>query len=324
MADLLTLAALVAVLAFFVLANLGERHRIARILTLAGGAATAAVATLAGVAVLLVAVLDASLGRSGAGGARGGLTIGLPLIAAGGLGLLYLWQPVQRAAARVFPLRPGSPVCYLAVVLALVFTGLQLGTQLSTDVLSAIASGHPLTSADVLAQDAPLLLLGFVGVGLLVRRSLPETLDRLGLRLPAFHWWLIAAAGILVFLLVGAGIEKAASALTPGTEEQVSRVSSSLFRRFNNPGAVVFLAVVAGIAEEVVFRGALQPRFGLVATALLFATVHTQYGITFASLEVFVLGLGLGWLRSFSKSTLPGIVTHAGYDVAVGLIGLLH
>jgi CAAX protease family protein len=86
---------------------------------------------------------------------------------------------------------------------------------------------------------------------------------------------------------------------------------------------VIFLAVVAGIAEEIVFRGALQPRFGIVATSFLFATVHTQYGITFASLEVFVLGLLLGWLRSASRSTLPGITTHAGYDLAVGLIGLL-
>jgi membrane protease YdiL (CAAX protease family) len=78
------------------------------------------------------------------------------------------------------------------------------------------------------------------------------------------------------------------------------------------------------VAEEIVFRGALQPRFGLIATAFLFAAVHTQYGITFASLEVFVLGLGLGWLRAASKSTLPGIVTHAGYDLIVGLIGLVH
>jgi membrane protease YdiL (CAAX protease family) len=35
---------------------------------------------------------------------------------------------------------------------------------------------------------------------------------------------------------------------------------------------------------------------------------------------VFVLGLGLGWLRKQSGSTLPGMVTHAGYDIAVGLI----
>lgn len=323
MTDVLTLVALAALLAFFVLANVGERHRLARILTLIGGALIAGTAVLAGALVLLAASLNDTLGRAPTGGTRAALTIALPLVAAGGLGLLYLWPPVQRAAAHLLPLRPGSPVGYAAVVVALVFLGLQLGTQLSEDVLSAIASGPPLSNADVLAQDVPLLLLGFVGVGLFSRRSLPETLQRLGLLAPRARWWWIALAGILAFMLVGLGIEKVASVVTPGTQEQVTRVSNALFRSFNNPGAVIFLGVVAGLAEEVLFRGALQPRFGLVPTAFLFATVHTQYGITFASLEVFVLGLGLGWLRAASKSTLPGIVTHAGYDIAVGLIGLV-
>src|SRR5207245_1742787 len=127
-------------------------------------AALAALAMLAGLAVLLVALLAASIGRSAAGGARGGLAIGLPLIAAGGLGLLYLWPPAQRAVARVLPLRPGSPVGYAAVVLALVFTWLQLGTQLSTDVLTAIAFRPPLSNAHVLAQDHATVIAHFVGV----------------------------------------------------------------------------------------------------------------------------------------------------------------
>jgi membrane protease YdiL (CAAX protease family) len=63
------------------------------------------------------------------------------------------------------------------------------------------------------------------------------------------------------------------------------------------------------------------PRFGVLATTLLFAAVHTQYGITFATLEVFVIGLGLGWLR-LRAGTLACIVSHAGYDIIVGLLAL--
>jgi membrane protease YdiL (CAAX protease family) len=37
---------------------------------------------------------------------------------------------------------------------------------------------------------------------------------------------------------------------------------------------------------------------------------------------VFVLGIGLGWLRVRS-GTLTAIVAHAGYDIAVGLVSLL-
>ena len=42
-----------------------------------------------------------------------------------------------------------------------------------------------------------------------------------------------------------------------------------------------------------------------------------------ATLEVFVLGIGLGLLRVRSGSTLPCMVTHAGYNIAVGLLGFL-
>lgn len=321
MNDVFTFLLVLAVVGLFLLANIGERNRTARILTLIAGGLTAGAALLFALVVLLGAGLNAAIGRAGPGSA---LAIAIPLGIAGIAGLLYLLPAVQRAAARILPLRPGSPVGYLAVVLSLAFIGFQLGTQLSVDVLSAIASGPPLTSVSVLAQDAPLLALGFIGVGLLVRRSWRATAERLGLTPPSPRWWLVAVAAIVVFMLVGLGIDAMASSLTPATQKRVTEVSNALFRRFNNPASVVFLGVVAGIAEEVVFRGALVPRFGVIATAFLFAAVHTQYGITFASLEVFILGIGLGWLRVQSKSTLPCIVTHAGYDIAVGLIGLLH
>ena len=57
--------------------------------------------------------------------------------------------------------------------------------------------------------------------------------------------------------------------------------------------------------------------------AILFAALHIQYAISFATLEVFVLGIGLGWLRVRSGSTLTCMVTHAGYDIAVGFLSLI-
>jgi membrane protease YdiL (CAAX protease family) len=54
------------------------------------------------------------------------------------------------------------------------------------------------------------------------------------------------------------------------------------------------LAVVSGLAEETLFRGMLQPRWGLVLTSILFGLMHLvtwQYAV-FAG----VLGLLLGYL----------------------------
>ena len=230
---------------------------------------------------------------------------------------------VPRRVARVVSLRPGPPVAYLTIVISVLFLAQQVGSQLAVNVLDALKNSPPLTVSDLLFQDIPLLALAFFGVGLFSRRSLRSTLERLGLvRPPAPYWWLVALLAIPVFMAVAFGIEALAGAVTPATQKEVTDVSTLLFSRFNNPAAVIFLGLLAGIVEEILFRGALVPRLGIILTAILFAALHTQYGITFASLEVFVLGIGLGWLRVRS-GTITCIIAHAGYDIAVGLVPLI-
>jgi membrane protease YdiL (CAAX protease family) len=49
-------------------------------------------------------------------------------------------------------------------------------------------------------------------------------------------------------------------------------------------------------------------------SALLFAALHAQYAISLATLEIFILGLVLGWLRRRAGTT-GAIVAHSGYDM---------
>src|SRR5207245_10936718 len=86
----------------------------------------------------------------------------LPFAAAGLCGLLFLWPAVQRGAARILPIRPGSPVIYLTVVLGLLLVAQQLSTQ--------VQSQPPLTYSELLPQDIPFLLLAFFGVGVVLGR----------------------------------------------------------------------------------------------------------------------------------------------------------
>jgi len=299
-----------------VLANFGERNSTARIVALIAGGALCGLALLFG---LLVAGGHLVLYRSGAESLdkfRAAEFLAVPLTIAGVLGLLYLWPPIQRALARVIPIRPGSPVIYLTIVLGLLLIAQQAGAQ--------VQPGTPLTLADLLAQDIPLLLLSFVGVGIFVRRSPREATERLGLLPPRQkRWWLVAVVGIFAFLAVAYGIERVADMLSPSSQQQVTNATNVLFSHFNNPLGVILLGLMPAVVEETLFRGALVPRLGVLVTAILFAALHTQYAVTFATLEVFVLGIGLGLLRVRSASTLPCMVTHAGYNIAVGLLGFL-
>ena len=295
------------------LANFGERYSTPRILTLIAGGILAGLSLVVGLLGSLLHLLSYSAGGESASTFRLDELTLLPFAVAGGLGLLYLWPAAQRAVARVVPVQPGSPVIYLTVVLGLLLVAQQLGSQVTSQL--------PLTYGELLAQDIPFLILAFVGVGIFIRRSPRESIERLGLLPPSKNrWWLVALVGIAVFLAVAFGIESLASVVAPEQQKKVTDVSNVLFSHFNNPGAIIFLGLLAAVVEETLFRGAMQPRLGILVTSILFAALHTQYAVSFATLEVFVLGLGLGWLRKESGSTLPGMLTHAGYDIAVGLI----
>ncbi len=63
-----------------------------------------------------------------------------------------------------------------------------------------------------------------------------------------------------------------------------------------SPTDILFLALASGIAEELFFRGAMQPVFGLLVTSLIFGAVHSGPKPVFLwwSAWAFVMGLLFG------------------------------
>src|SRR5262245_60171361 len=80
----------------------------------------------------------------------------------------------------------------------------------------------------------------------------------------------------------------------PVTEVQTfEKMMSNLI----TPAGAVLVGVTAGVSEELLYRGLLQPRFGLLAAHLLFTATHAfQYGFD-GLLSVFIVGLVLGVVR---------------------------
>ncbi|MCA1669099.1 MAG: hypothetical protein LC793_17230 [Thermomicrobia bacterium] len=64
------------------------------------------------------------------------------------------------------------------------------------------------------------------------------------------------------------------------------------------------------------FRGAIQPRYGIFLAALAFAALHTQYGFPLAPLTVFAVGLVLGITRRYTNTT-AAILSHVFFVVAM-------
>jgi CAAX protease family protein len=231
--------------------------------------------------------------------------------------LLSRW--VRDAVAQVLPIDPSSALDATALFLVLILLGFLMGNQLSVDVLAEQArSGPSLEPLDVIAQELPFLVAAFLGVGLFTRRSLGDCLGRLGLVRPA-PWQVclgLAAAGL--FLAFSGGIEILSQLLTPRLAEKVNVANQRLFGHLGDPVGIATIALAAGICEETLFRGALQPKLGMVLTSIAFAAVHAQYGLSLDLLAVFVLALGLAALRRLANTT-TAIICHVTYNALVGL-----
>jgi membrane protease YdiL (CAAX protease family) len=80
----------------------------------------------------------------------------------------------------------------------------------------------------------------------------------------------------------------------------------------------IYLAVISAVAEEVLFRGAIQPFAGLVLTSILFGLLHMggDGKISAWSVWAVMAGLLLGWIFSETGSLWPPIIAHFTVNAA--------
>lgn len=281
---------------------------------------------LAGEAVILllpglVVVLGilyglAALGTPAAG--PGAMAYGFGVALAGAVAGAVGTPLAVNTLARRLPIDPENLVHRLALVMTVGLVALQLVTQLTNDVLAQEAAGPPLTRLDLLAQELPFLLAAVLGVGFWTRRPGRAVTSRLGIVIPRPWQLLLALAAAGVFYAFGVGSDALAQWLTPGLAARVNAANGRIFGGLNNPLGIATIALAPGICEELFFRGALQPRLGLLWPALVFASVHTQYGLSLDALAVLVLAFGLGVLRRLTNTTTT-VICHMSYNLLVGV-----
>ena len=243
-------------------------------------------------------------------------------------GLLLLLKPVRRWLAKFSTLDAGNPVhavsvsmtmfipIYLAITLGI---GLDtLATQIATQVEET--GRQPVTIGMLWVQTALFVVIALIGVGWLTRRSLKDSLARLGVVRPTARQVLVGVALALALVPAVMLLEAGANAIGMGADADVESLTEQLIGPlFQTPLGILSIGLAAGIGEEILFRGAMQPRFSLVLTALFFALLHSNYGITLSTLIVFLLGIVLGVIRS-RYNTSTAMITHAAYNSTLALL----
>lgn len=122
-------------------------------------------------------------------------------------------------------------------------------------------------------------------------------------------WW----AQIGLGLCVAAAVILASYAITEltGWGGELARAMAEPLRGLRLPDALL-LASASGLAEEMFFRGALQPRVGLMAASVLFGALHfapRRELLPWTGFAV-VMGFVLGGLFIWSGSLLAPVIAH--------------
>ncbi len=240
---------------------------------------------------------------------------GLVVVGTALLAPVFLLPFVRRGLARLIPIDPESGVHATALTLIVLVMGLNFSQVPLLGGLSVLAdSATPVAFLDLLVSNLPIGLFALVGVGFLIRRTPRETWERLGLDRATWRQVGLTVGLALVILVFYYGVDWVWRVLAPENYEMMEALGGVIYGGVMDTWQAVVISMVAGVTEELFFRGALQPRFGLLLTAVIFTGVHVQYGFTPATLEVLGGALVLGWLRQ-QINTSTCILLHVLYDV---------
>jgi len=265
---------------------------------------------------LIHGIISSLLTVAGLALAVNGRTGGWVILAVGlGIGL-PLFRPVRQVIARFTPMDPTSPIDASGLSIVIGFTALLGGLALLTPDPDDVEG-----SVDywLLAAQALLFVsIALACVGLGFRRTAAQTAQRLGLVPIRWRPLLMVLAFLVLCFVVNSIGGVLTQALQPDFSDDIDEGLEELTADVQSPAGAVALGASAGIGEELLFRGALQPRFGIFITSLLFALSHTNYGLSFITLGVFLMGVVLGYQRQ-RYGTTYAIITHAVFNFIVVL-----
>ncbi len=237
-----------------------------------------------------------------------GLALSLPLV-----------RGFRVAVAKVLPLDPKSPVHMvgLAIVLALMVT-------YAVSLVNAGDTPDPLPAGSIsylnlITNSVFLVAAAYAAVGAGVARSVREASIRLGLTWPTPRVIAIAVGFVVLGFIIAGAAGVATAIFQPKLSDRIDTSMLDATSALQNPLGAVVLGASAGLGEEILLRGAIQPRFGLVLTAVLFALLHTQYGFSWIIVGLFGVGLLLGYER-LRFGTTAAILTHAIYNTVSVLL----
>lgn len=231
----------------------------------------------------------------------------------------------------------------LFIILSLV-GALLLSTMTGISLLDVGKLDRMQTNPKMIYFIRGLILVQFLSLFLIpsllfAKLSDPRPGQYLGMRAPSkAAFWILALAAMLVafpltewlgYLNQQMSLSHTLQNWMKTKEEEANRQIQFMLSRHTPEQLILniaFIALTAGIGEELFFRGVLQrifirwtrnPWAGILITATLFSAFHFQF---FGFLPRLLLGVILGAIYWYSGSLLTAMLAHFLYDAAIIVI----
>ncbi len=304
----LELLALVPGVGLLILANYSEKRKELRILTRAFLLLTVLLVILEGLVSVALSGTDllAEMGLSG------GYGYGAGLFLTGLLSLTLFLDPVREWLAGLIDIEAENWLHATAMVFAVLVVGVSVSTAINFDL---VVLGGGISTISIVIQDILFVTFAVFGVGFTTRRDWRETLRRLGLR--RLSWkelgFAISFLGLMFLVVLAIGLGAELLGYDSGILDTEEDPTVQLIGGITVLTAIIY-SIGAGIGEELLFRGAMQPRFGILLTSIIFALVHIQYPGMLQIATLIGLSVVLGYERKVLNTTAC-VITHTLYDL---------
>lgn len=215
---------------------------------------------------------------------------------------------------------------FWAVGYVFIFLAIQVMAQYVILLVASVVNGAPVKELNPTWTIVSLVLFSLTAIVLFTLARWSPVSRSYALSRPwlVLAWSVVAAVGALFPSLF---VQDLLPEWPEAIQHYIDEMEALAAQLMNTPGGYAVVCLLAPVAEELVFRGAVlrtllewkpQRRWTMIVlSALLFAVAHLNPA---QLLHPFVIGLLLGWMYERTRSVIPGIVYHWANNTAAYLL----
>ena len=219
---------------------------------------------------------------------------------------------------------------YIAIAYVLVFLFIQVIAEVGTLTVESLIQHETLGKIDPIGTIIAAVIFSLVTIALFVWMKWATVSKDFVMTRPwdLLFWCFIAALGVII---PSTFLQEQMPEWPDAIQRYIDETAQQMVGIMNTPGGYAVICLLAPIAEELVFRGAVLRKLlewkpehrwlMIIFSAVLFAVAHMNPA---QMIHPLLIGILLGWMYERTGSILPGIAYHWANNTVAYLMTRLY